>query len=69
MSIASKLQIVMIKAQMASKFYLRRAHNAPASFKLVRRMRHAFRLVVRLVVAGRLSRETSHLAVEMIVSK
>jgi hypothetical protein len=54
---------------MASKFYLRRAHNAPASFKLVRRMRHAFRLVVRLVVAGRLSRETSYLAVEMFVSK
>jgi hypothetical protein len=59
----------MIKAQMASKFYLRRAQNAPQSFKLVLRMRHAFRLVVRLVVAGQLSRETSHFAIEMFVSK
>ena len=57
-------------AQMASKLYLRRAHNAPASSKLGRRMRHVFRLVVRLVVAGQLSpRETSHFAVDMFVSK
>ena len=54
---------------MASKYYFRRAQNAPQSFKLVLRMRHAFRLVVRLVVAGQLSRETSHFAVEMLVIK
>ena len=58
---------------MASKFYLRCAYNAPASSKLVCRIRHAFRLVVRLVVAGQLSgeshRETGHFAVEMFVSK
>jgi hypothetical protein len=54
---------------MASKFYLRRAHNAPESSKLVLRMRHAFRLVDNLVVVGQLSRETSHFAVEMLVFK
>jgi hypothetical protein len=55
---------------MASKFYLRRAaHNAPASFILVCRIRHAFRLVVRLVVAGQLSRDTSYFAVGICVVK
>jgi hypothetical protein len=52
---------------MASKFYLCRANNTPESSILVIRMRHAFRLVDRLVVAGQLSRETSHFAVEMLV--
>ena len=72
MSIASKLQSDDKKHKWRRNSICA-AHktqfNAPHSFKFVLRMRHAFRLVVRLVVAGQLSRETSHFAIEMFVSK